>query len=141
MTYLTSLFRVFRFIQNYRTRQAELRAELRLEQREVRLHQIELLESIFDKVIEAQKVTNEGLLALAKAQSDQSQVMANWFKSFQADPTPSVMPKPAEDLWVPATEGGLTDFYPPNFPEEFKLAFALHTNEGESFDREGRDEM
>lgn len=150
---LMAILETFRFVKRYRLRQAQARELERQERAAEREHQFTMLETIFSKMVEMQKVNNEGLLALAGAQQAQADVLATWLKGFQiSDPSPQP-PQTVreEDEWVAEQRrlmvAGDPDAFPVDLPPEFQLAFAIEhldkmnqqalTSEG--FDREGSD--
>jgi hypothetical protein len=145
MSYLTVFFEFFRFIKHYRER-TEARLALEAQERAAeRAHQRALLETIFTKLVESQRTTTDGILALADAQRAQAGVMQTWLDGFRLNdptPTPATVVRP-EDEWVKEQlrldELGLADASL-NLPPEFRLAFELaHQEDPSGFDREGSD--
>jgi hypothetical protein len=146
-TFLSAFFELFRVIKRYRERQ-EARFVREAEERAAeRAHQRALLETIFTKLVESQKVTSESVMALADAQRSQANVMQTWLDGFKiSDPTP-VKPQVVrpEEEWVKEqlrlNEIGLADAAL-QLPPEFQLAFELsklNQDSLEDFDREGSD--
>lgn len=154
MAYLTAFIEFFRFVKHYRDR-VERRLALEAEERErERAHQRALLETIFGKMLDSQKVQHESILALADSQRAQANVMQTWIDGFRvADttPTPPSTVRPEEE-WVKQQLGlaelGLGDLaldeLPPEFQLAYELAHAQHGSDaiasaGPDFDREGSD--
>jgi len=146
MTYLTAFIEFFRFIKHARER-AEARYALEAEERAAeRAHQRALLETIFSKQVEGQRVTADGLLAIADAQRAQAGVMQTWldgFKIIDPTPTPPQVVRPEEE-WVREQlrleELGISDASL-QLPPEFQLAYELAQmgQDPGDFDREGSD--
>ena len=144
MTYLTAFIELFRFIKRYRQR-ADARLALEAQERaEERAHQRAMLETIFTKMVDAQRASNEGILTLADAQRAQASVMQTWLDGFRISdptPTPASVVRPEEE-WVREQlrldELGLADASL-NLPPEFSLAFQLAQQDSGDFDREGPD--
>lgn len=143
MNYLTVFFEIFRFIKRYRERQ-EARLQREADERAAeRAHQRALLETIFSKMVESQKVQSESIMSLAESQRATANVMQTWLDGFKiADPTPQ-RPSVAnsdEEAWVKeqlqlAQLGLPTDIDLSQLPPEFKLAYELaHSNDDEVVD-------
>lgn len=153
MSYLQVFFEFFRFAKRYHER-AERRLALEAEERErERAHQRALLETIFSKQVESQRLSHESILALADSQRAQANVMQTWIDGFRvADTTPAppstVRP---EEEWLKEqlrlADFGLEDIAGLELPPEFQLAFELAKkndsnpvgDSGPDFDREGSD--
>jgi hypothetical protein len=154
MAYLTAFFEFFRFIKHYHER-AERRLALEAEERERdRAHQRAMLETIFGRMLDSNKVQHETFLALADAQKAQANVMQTWIDGFRVADTSPAPPSTVDDekAWLKEQlrlgEVGLGDLDPGNLPPEFQLAYELAkagSNPitaaalGEDFDREGSD--
>ena len=147
MTYLTAFVELFRFIKRYRDR-AEARLNREASERaEERLHQRAMLETIFSKIVESQKVQAESIISLADAQRSQSNVMQTWLDGFKiADPTPqppSVV-RPEEE-WLREQQRLMTlggdgvdyDNLPPEFQLAYDLARGFNQDEDIEPEREG----
>jgi hypothetical protein len=128
--WLRALFEVFRFLKRRRERlNAQTRQE-RAERAEERQHQLDLLESLFSKIVTMAQEQQKGLLEVAKAQQAQAAVLTKWLEGFQNTPEPeepTIAPSlrdeddPMEDLTA-----ALGDVDPSELPPEFRLAFAEH---------------
>lgn len=143
MTYLTSFIEFFRFIKHAHER-AERRYVLEAEERAAeRAHQRALLETIFTKMADSQRIQADGLMSIADASRANADVMKTWLDGFKiSDPTPQ-RPQVAtadEEDWVGSKirleDYGLTPedlkTLPADFPE-FNLAFGLeHDGDPES---------
>lgn len=133
MPYLTAFIELFRFIKRARNR-ADAAWQREADERAAeRAHQRAMLETIFGKMVESQKVQSESILALAESQRANATVMQTWLDGFRInDPTPmrpSVAPSPDENAWVKEQLGlaemGLGDIEIDNLPPEFRLALEL----------------
>jgi hypothetical protein len=125
-----------------RLRLMQFEARQREEERE---HQHRMLDTLFTKLTEGQRMQNEPLMALAQAQTAQASVMQQWLESFRiADPTPQPpqVVRPEEE-WMREqmrlAEVLGSDAVMPELPPEFQLAFELARQQSEDFDREGSD--
>jgi hypothetical protein len=140
MNYLTVFFEIFRFIKRYRERQ-DARLQREADERAAeRAHQRALLETIFSKMVESQKVQSESIMALADSQRATANVMQTWLDGFKiSDPSPQ-RPSVAnndEEEWLKeqlqlAKLGLPADIDLSQLPPEFKLAYELaHSNDDE----------
>lgn len=116
----------------YREHQAELAREVANERALERDHQLVMIQTIADKLIELQGESQKGILALASAQAANASVLSDWLKGFAIPPGAPTKFESDETPYIPATPGGLDDFIPP----ELRLAFALQTGNDDAFDRE-----
>lgn len=141
----------FRFIKHARER-TERRLALEAEERELeRAHQRAMLETIFGRMLETQKVNSDSILALADAQKAQASVMQTWIDGFRVADTAPAPPSSVDDkaAWVKEQLGlvqlGLGDLATDELPIEFQLAYELSKGApqggaaGPDFDREGSD--
>jgi hypothetical protein len=125
-----------------RLRLMEFEARQRAEERE---HQHRMLDTLFTKLAEGQRVQNEPLMELAKAQIAQASVMQQWLEGFRVtnpDPVPPQVVRPEEEwmkeqMRLSAILG--SDAMMPELPPEFQLAFDLARQQSEDFNREGSD--
>lgn len=142
-------FEFFRFIKHARER-TERRLALEAQERaDERAHQRAMLETIFTKLADSQKGSNESIIALADAQRAQAAVMQTWldgFKISDPSPAPPVVVRDDEE-WLREqlrlNELGLADLSIDSLPPEFQLAYELTRQSAaasastpEDFDRE-----
>jgi hypothetical protein len=139
MSYLTAFVELFRFIKRYRERVETRLAREADERAAERAHQRAMLETIFGKMVESQKVQSESILALADAQRSNADVMKTWLDGFKiADPAPMrpVVAKTDEEEWVKEqlelAKLGLADIDVADLPPEFQLAYQLAHSEDDS---------
>jgi len=129
-------------------RQEDERRQQLQERREEREHQHRLLETFFTKQLEASRVSQEGVLAIAQAVTAQAGVLSTWLKGFHIeDPSPA-LPQTVrpEDEWVAEQLRLHTNHdpsaFPVDLPPEFQLAWAINQTNADAnndFDREGSD--
>ena len=139
MTYLTAFVELFRFVKRYRER-VDARWQRDADERAAeRAHQRALLETIFSKMVESQKVQSDSILALADAQRSNADVMKTWLDGFKiSDPAPAkpVVANTDEEEWVKEqlelSKLGLADLDLNTLPPEFQLAYALAHSEPEA---------
>jgi hypothetical protein len=145
MAYLTAFIELFRFVKRYRQR-ADARLAFEAQERaEERAHQRLLLETIFNKMVESQRVQADSLMAIADAGKAQAGVMQTWIEGFRVADTSPAPPSVVRDdeQWVKEQmrlkDLGLGDLADFELPPEFKLAFDEFQREAQDFDREGSD--
>lgn len=143
MNYFLQFVQLFRFIQNYRNRQAAKEEAQRQERREEREHQRLMLEAIFSKMVEQAAVQADALIQLAKAQQASAEVLSSWLKGFQLSnpsPEPPQVVHPEQE-WareqMRLREAGLPVDNPDfmntlDLPPEFRLAYELQRAEADS---------
>jgi hypothetical protein len=142
MAYLQAFVELFRFVKRYRLRETERLNAERAERAAERLHQLEMVKTIFGSMVELSRENAAPIHKLAEAQSASAEVLSAWLKGFHiADPSPAP-PQVADDEqeWKSEQLKELAEHLPP----EFKLAFDLDKLNQESldamgFDREGSD--
>ena len=142
MTYLTAFVQLFRFIQRYRDRAEARRVAEAAERAAERMHQLQMLDGLFTKLVEVSRANAEPILELARAQQAQADVMSAWLKGFAiSDPSPTP-PQVVNDeaLWAQEQRAALAELASAGeLPQEFALALQLHEQEQQGFDREGSD--
>ena len=138
MAYLTAFFEIFRFIKRYRERRlADIQREAD-ERAAERDHQFRMLETIFTKMMETQKVQSDSVYALAESNKAYAEVMKTWLDGFKiTDPTPAkpipserIPSNPAMDELLEMQELGIIDpLDPESIPAELRQAYLLAQQE------------
>lgn len=137
MSYLTVFVEFFRFVKRYRERQEALRIAQATERHAERVHQLQLVETLFSKLIEHSKAQNEPLMEIAKAQQNMAETFSGWMKSFaipegQLQPLAPIAPQDEGWEFDDVLEGLDPKELAKNLPPEFSLAFQLDEMEQES---------
>jgi hypothetical protein len=123
---LLKLLEPFRFIKRYRERQAERLVALATERAAERAHQLEMLDTLFSKMVELQRTNNAPLLEIAKAQQANSEIFGAWMKSFSIpDSSPALPLGPPADEWE--FDGDVAELkrLASELPPEYSLGFQL----------------
>lgn len=128
-------------IRRRRNERERLRKELALERALEREHALAMQEAMFTRMVEMQRVSAEGLVALAHAQSKQADVFSELIKSWAVPANAPTQYPPTDDegQFIPATEGGLADFLPPGLREAYLVDHPSNPHGNGGFDREGSD--
>lgn len=128
--WMMAFVEVLRVFKRRRERLNTLAAQERAERAAERQHQLDLLDSLFSKIVTMATENQKGLLAVAEAQQAQAAVLTKWLEGFQN------IPEPQEPTIAPSLQddddpmaditAALGDVDPSELPPEFRLAFAEH---------------
>jgi hypothetical protein len=140
MAYLQAFVELFRFVKRYRLRETERLNAERAERAAERLHQLEMVKTIFGSMVELSRENAAPIHKLAEAQSASAEVLSAWLKGFHiADPSPAP-PQVADDDEEGWRREQLAELAAAAaLPPEFALALKLHDEQSAEFDREGSD--